>query len=345
VPISRSLPRTLFGALLAILVLVAACSSPAASQAPSAAPSLAVASATPAPTVAPTAAPTASPATFPVTLTDDEGTSVTIPKEPTKIVSLSPANTEILYAIGAGDRVVATDDGSDYPAEAGPLPDVATFQSVDVEKIVAEGADLVVAAGLGFNPPDDIQKLRDLGIPVVVLYAPSIDGVYQDIELVGKATGATDGATKVVDDMRTQIDGIAAATSTGTKPRVYYEVGYTDATGEIFAPADKSFLAEMVSAAGGEPITTGDPNSYSIPLEKLITADPQVIILGVNPFYAPTPDAVKARAGWDAMTAVKDGQIRPVQDTEITRPGPRLAIGLRNLAMAISPDAQLPAAP
>ena len=77
--------------------------------------------------------------------------------------------------------------------------------------------------------------------------------------------------------------------------------------------------------AGADAITTGDPNTYAIPLEKLIERDPQVIILGVNPFYSPTPAAVAARPGWNVMTAVKDDDIRPVNDIEITRPGPRLA--------------------
>jgi iron complex transport system substrate-binding protein len=285
-------------------------------------------------------------AAFPVTLTDDEGTAVEIAAEPQKIVSLTPATTEILFEIGAGDRVVATDDGSDFPTEAVPLPDVATFDSVDVEKIVALDADLVVAGGLGFSPAASIAQLRELKIPVLVVYAPSVDGVYHDIDLLGSATGETAASTELTDSMQAEISAInAAVTAAGTPPRTYYEVGYTDATGQIFAPADQSFVAEMVTLAGADPITTGDPASYEIPLEKLIAADPQLIILGVNPFYAPTPADVKARAGWDVMTAVKNDDIRTVQDTEITRPGPRLPTGLRNLAAAIWPDVTLPAAP
>jgi cobalamin transport system substrate-binding protein len=101
----------------------------------------------------------------------------------------------------------------------------------------------------------------------------------------------------------------------------------------------------MVTLAGGDTITTGDADTYEIPLEKLIERDPQVIVLGVNPFYNPTPEAVAARPGWDVMTAVVNKDIRIVQDTEITRPGPRLPIGLRNLASTIRPDVTLPAAP
>ena len=284
-------------------------------------------------------------AAFPVSLTDDEGTAVEIAAEPERIVSLTPATTEIVFELGAGDRVVATDSGSDFPDAAAALPDVADFGSVDVEKIVALDADLVIAGGLGFTPADAVTQLRGLGIPVVVVYAPSIEAVYADIELVGMAVGAAGGATTLVEGMRSQMDAIHAAVAGGTTPRVFYEIGYTDATGQIFAPADQSFVAEMVTLAGGDTITTGDPTSYEIPLETLIERDPQIIVLGVNPFYAPTAEQVAARTGWDVMSAVKDGGIVSVQDTEITRPGPRLPIGLRNLAAAIRPDVSLPVAP
>ena len=123
-----------------------------------------------------------------------------------------------------------------------------------------------------------------------------------------------------------------------------YEVGYDDTTGAIYAPADTSFVAEMVTLAGAETITTGDPNTYEMSLETLIAEDPQIIVLGTNPFYMPTPDAVANRPGWDAMTAVRNGDVRPVRDIEITRPGPRLPLGLRNLVGAIWPDLTLPAA-
>ena len=300
--------------------------------------------ASPSTSAAASPSPTEAPA-FPVTLTDDEGTTVEVPAEPQKIVSLTPATTETLFALGAGDRVVATDDGSDYPTEAAALPDVATFSSVDVEKVVALEPDLVLAGGLGFTPADAITRLRDLHIPVVVVYAPSVDGVLKDIDLLGSATGTSDAATTLTADMRSDMDAITAAVSSqAPKPRVFYDVGYDDTTGAIYAPAADSFLAEMVTMAGGDAITTGDPNTYELPLETLIAKDPQLIILGTNPFYSPTPESVAARRGWDALTAVRNDDIRPVRDIEITRPGPRLPIGLRALAGAIWPDVTLPEA-
>ena len=97
----------------------------------------------------------------------------------------------------------------------------------------------------------------------------------------------------------------------------------------------------MIALAGGDPITTGSPTDFAIPLEKLIAADPEVIVLG-DAAYGVTAEAVAARPGWDVMTAVKDGAIRPVNDVVVTRPGPRLVEGLRALALAIHPDAAVP---
>lgn len=331
-------------ALLVVLLaaIVGGCSSGGASSSP--APSVAPSPSAAASEAAASPSPSPTPA-FPVTITDDEGTSVELAAEPKKIVSLTPATTEILFQLGAGDRVVATDDGSDYPQQATALPNVATFSSVDVEKVVALEPDLVVAGGLGFTPAESITKLRDLKVPVVVIYAPSVEGVLKDIELLGTATGTSADAESLTTAMRADMDAVASAVaSQSPKPRVFYDVGYDDTTGAIYAPADDSFLAEMVTMAGGDVITTGDPNTYEIPLEKLIEKDPQLIILGTNPFYSPTPDAVAKRRGWDAFTAVRSGDIRPVNDIEITRPGPRLPVGLRTLASAIWPDVTLPAA-
>jgi len=326
-----------FSALLAaLLIVLAACSTGASSASPS---TIAVAAtATPIPSA--TAIPSPSPApAFPATLTDDEGTAVTIPAEPRKIVSLTPAVTETLFALGAGPRVVATTDFDDYPPAAVKLPHVASYTSVDVEKIVGMAADLVIAGGNSFNPPEAITRLRGLGIPVLVVYAPNVATVLKDIRLIGSAVGLADAAATMTDTMQADFDAVSAATASLPKPRTFYELDTS--TGPIYTVADASFTQEMIVLAGGDPITTGSTTDFAIPLEKLIKADPELILLG-DAAYGVTADQVKARAGWKVMTAVKTGQIRPVNDLIVTRPGPRLAAGLRELAMAIHPDLVLP---
>ena len=275
---------------------------------------------------------------FPVTIVDDEGTEVTIEAEPQRIISLSPANTETVYALGAGDRLVGGTDYDDYPPEAAEVTDVATFSGVIMEQVVALEPDLVLAAGNFFTPPGDIDTMRELGYTVVVLYAPDVATVMSDIELIGTTIGAAEAAQALTARMRTQLDAIEAeAAGMGTTPSVFYEV---DAGPEIYAPAPDSFLADMIVRAGGRPITTAGPALWSIPLEELLVADPEVIVLG-DANYGTCPDDVAARAGWEGMSAVVNGDVRPVDDVPITRPGPRLAQGLASLARAIHPELEL----
>ncbi len=277
-------------------------------------------------------------ADFPVTVTDDEGTEVTIEAEPQRIISLSPANTEIAFALGAGDRLVGRTDWDDFPPQAAALTPVASFTGVNMEQVVALEPDLVLAAGNSFTPPDDIERMRDLGYPVVVVYAPDLPTVMTDIELIGTTVGAADEAASMTARMRSRFDAISeAVAATETTPRTFYQVGSEP---EIYAPAPDSFVADMVTFAGGDPITTADPAAWAIPLEELIVADPEVIILG-DANYGVCPEDVFVRPGWDQMTAVVNGDVRPVDDVPVTRPGPRLMQGLASLARAIHPELEL----
>lgn len=280
------------------------------------------------------AAPSGAPVT---TLTDDTGTVVTFPAAPARVISLSPAITETAFALGAGDRLVGGTDYDDYPAEAPALPDVATYTGVLMEQVVALEPELVLAAGNGFTPDADIARMRELGYPVMVLYAEDVSGVIDDIRLIGDALGgdADAAAESMAADMGASIEQISAlAAATGTTPRTFYEIGDQP---ELYGPAPDSFIADMVGLAGGDAITTTDPAVFSVPVEQLIVADPEVIVLG-DALYGVCPDVVAARPGWAAITAVTDGAVRPVNDTVITRPGPRLAEGLASLTRAIHPE-------
>lgn len=287
-----------------------------------------------------TASPSASPteAAFPITLTDDEGTEITLDAAPERVISLSPANTEIVFALEAGGSLVGGTDFDDFPAEAADLPDVATFTGVLMEQVVDLDPDLVLAAGNGFTPAADIERMRDLGLPVLVVYAETVDEVLSDIELIGQAIGRPAEATELTAGMSGRIEEVTdAAGASGDAPRVFYQIGSEP---ELYGPAPGSFIADMVELAGGDPITTSDPAVFSIPVEQLVTADPEVIVVG-DAAYGVCPEQVAARAGWRQMTAVREGAVRPIDDTIVTRPGPRLAHGLASLAVAINPDIEL----
>lgn len=336
-PVASHVPfnRGLAALLAALAMLFVACS---AGGAGSRSASLAPATATPAPTSSPSAAPSEAPA-FPVTLTDDEGTSVEIAAEPEVIVSLTPATTETLFALGLGDRIAGKgEDFFLYPPEAEAIPDVATFDAVDIEEVLALEPDIVFAGGNFFTPPESINRMRDLGLTVVVLYAPTVDAVFDDIELIGQAAGRPEEAAAIVERIRSEFEAVEAAVAGVERPRLFYEL---DANGAIYGPADNSFLAEMISLAGADPITTGSPEKFDISIERLIEQDPEVILLADAPFGV-TVEQVADRPGWAEMTAVKNGDIRPIDDQTVTRPGPRLFLGLQLLARTIHPDVPIP---
>ena len=184
---------------------------------------------------------------------------------------------------------------------------------------------------MGFG---DIAKLRRAGIPVLAVYATDVKGVLKDIELVGDAVGEGPAARDLTASMQAGFDQVGAATKGLPAPKTFYEL---DATKEIYGPAKDSFIAQMISLAGGTPITTDDPAVFSIPLEKLVAADPEVIVLG-DAAYGTTPAIVAARPGWGTMSAVKSGLIQAADDVVISRPGPRLVQGLQALAVAIHPE-------
>jgi len=306
--------------LLAVLLVAACLAGPGQTVAPS-----------------PSAAPTPAATPWTLTLTDDEGTLLILPAVPRTIVSLTPATTELLYALGAGDLLRGRTDADDYPPAASALPVVATYEGVQIEEVVAAAPDLVIAGGNNFTSAADVARLRELGIPLLVVYAADVDGVLADIRLVGRAVGAEQAAEVVVGAIAARIDEVTAAVAGLDRPRTFYEIGYLP---EIYGPAPDSFVADMVSLAGGDPITTSDPAVFSISLERLVTLDPEVIVLG-DAAYGTCPDGVVGRPGWAGMTAVRDGVVRPVDDIVVTRPGPRLGEGLAALALAIHPDAAI----
>ena len=286
-------------------------------------------------TPAPTPTPEAPPApAFPVTVTDDEGTAVTIQSEPQKIVSLTPATTETLFALGVGSRVVGkVEDVANFPPEASSIPVVATFSGVDVEKIVSLGADLVVSGGAGLTQGPAVEQLRRANIPVVVSYPTTIDQAIAGFRTIGQAVGAADAGNKLADDTKAKLDELAASVASVThKPRLFYEI---DNTNGIFTPPADSIYGEMFKLAGADPIS-GDAN-YSISLENLVAADPEVILLGDAAYGVKAEDVAK-RPGWGDMTAVKQGNIFPIDDIIVTRPGPRLVDGLQALIQAIQPE-------
>jgi iron complex transport system substrate-binding protein len=251
---------------------------------------------------------------------DDEGTEVIIEALPERIISLSPANTEIVFALGAGGRLVGGTDYDDYPAEAAALADVATFTGVVMEQVVELEPDLVLAAGNDFTKPDG-SRVHELGYQ----WSSSTRRTCRRAgghQLIGRAIGEQTQPRPSPE--RWSRWTVVGRGGPGLKPHLLQLDFFEGAT---FGPAPESFVADMVDLAGGEAITTGDPALFEMPLERLVEADPEVIVLG-DAAYGVCPADVASRAGWADMSAVAHGDVRPVDGVPITRPGPRLAEGM-----------------
>ena len=316
--------------LLFLLVLVAACAAPAGPS-----PTASGIDAPSTPSVAPSVA------AFPVTLTDDAGRELVLESEPRRIVSLAPSNTEIVCALGACDLLVGVTDFDDFPPEVADVDDVVIAASVDVELVVAAEPDLVLAAGNELTPTAVIEQLDELGLPVLVLYPETLDEVYADIQLIGAALDRAQEADDLVGGLEGRVADVVAAVEGAERPATLYEVFYSEGT--TYTAGKGSFLASLLELAGATPVT-GDAQGV-IGAEELVTADPELILLGTASYDPSMADAetaiqtVRARSGWEDLAAVRDGDVVPyLDDIVTTRPGPRIVDGLEALARAIHPD-------
>lgn len=264
-------------------------------------------------------------ASFPVTVGSGE-TAVEIPAEPERIVSLSPSITEMLFAIGAGDSVVAADSYSNYPEDA-PTTDLSGFDP-NVEAIIGYEPDLVVASS---DPGQVAASLAEVGVPTLVLpAAASLDDTYAQIEQLGVATGRMTEAVELVSQMQADIEALVAELPDDPEPVSYfheldpnlYTVTSSTFVGEVYE------LAGMVSIADEAPDAGGDYPQLSP--EYIISADPDVI------FFADggggvTAEDIAQRPGWDQLTAVQEGRVVEVDKDIASRWGPRVVDFLRIL--------------
>jgi iron complex transport system substrate-binding protein len=260
---------------------------------------------------------TAAPA-FPVTVEADNG-PVTLAEEPDAVVSLSATATESLFAIGAGDQVIAVDDQSNYPAEA-PVTDLSGFQP-NVEAIAGYEPDLVVAA---YDPGGLVDGLEKLDIPVLLQdAAPDLEAAYEQIETLGAATGNVDGATEVVESMRSEIEQLVSSATGAAGATVYHELGP-----DFFTATSDTFIGSVYELLGLENIAdeAGDEASGGYPqltAEFIVDANPDLIVLADTKCCEQTAATVAKRPGWKQIDAVAAGHVVEADDDIASRWGPR----------------------
>ena len=305
---------------IALVVLVAACG-----DNPPAADSTTT-TVTPTSTTTTTAVPG-----FPVTLDTPTG-PVTIPNAPEAVISLSATATEMLFAIGAGDQVVAVDEFSDYPADA-PTTDLSGF-TPNVEAIASYAPDLVVVS---FDPEGLVASLNSLDIPVIQHDAAvTLDDTYLQIEQLGEATGHVAEAQGLVADMQAEIsDLVATLRPSETGLTYYHELDDT-----FFSVTSATFLGQLYSLLGLTSIADGsDPDGFGYPqlsAEAIIDADPDFIFLADTICCGQSQETVAARPGWETLKAVVNGHVVELDDAVASRWGPRVIELLRVVASAVA---------
>ena len=266
-----------------------------------------------------------------LTLTDGLGRSVTLTAVPQRIASLSPAATEILFAVGAGDQVVAVDMFSNYPPEASTREKLDAFQP-SVEAIAGAQPDLVLVF---YDPGNLVEGLTNANLTVFFLETPtSVEGVLDQIRVLGKVTGHPQEAEGLVESMQEDISAVQerlAAVEQG--PRVFHEVD-----NQLYTVAPDSFVGNLYTILKAQNIAAGTGQAFpQLSQEAIIEADPEVIILG-DAVGGESPETVKARPGWGSISAVKNDRIYVVDPDIVSRPGPRLADALETLARALYPE-------
>ena len=286
-----------------------------------------------------TLAPTQEPTPLQISLTDGLGRTVTLPAPAKRIISLSPSNTEILYAIGAGEAVIARDEFSNYPAEAASLPSIGgSMGDYNLEEIVKLEPDLVLAAEI--NTPEMVKSLESLGVTVYYLSNPTdLDGVYELLRQAATLAGTNGPAEALIASLQTRVTAVQDALATvETRPTVFYELDGSDPSAPWTSGPD-TFMDKLIQLAGGQNVASDLTSGWAqISQEALLVADPDFILLG-DAAYGVTAEQVSARPGWGVLQAVQTGAIHPFNDDLVSRPGPRLVDGLEELAKIIHPEA------
>jgi iron complex transport system substrate-binding protein len=291
----------------------------------------------------PTAQPTATLAVpaasdYPLTLTDGLGRGLTLAAAPARIVSLAPSNTEILFAVGAGDAVVGVTKYCTFPEAATKIEQIGGFsaKTISVEAIVALKPDVVFSGDESQQPV--IEALEQAGIPVIALKAATFEDVYANIALAGRATGHAAEAEQVVAAMRERVAAVSAKAATipaDQRRLVFYEVFDEP----LMTAGPGTFIGQMIELAGAVNVFADASAEYpEISAEEVVARQPEVIVGPQSHADKLTAEVIAARPGWGGLAAVRDNQIVIIDGDSVSRAGPRLAEALEALAASLYPD-------
>jgi iron complex transport system substrate-binding protein len=271
---------------------------------------------------------------FPLTLTDDDGVSVTIKALPRRIVTFAPSNTEIVFALGLGSELVGVSGSfDDYPPEAKAIAQVGGSGDFgadpNVEKVVSLQPDLMITISGGDQWK---ARLRGLGIAVFTINATSFDDLLRDVRTVGEITGASAAAATLTGQMAAQAQSVQSKVAQEPRVSCFFEAYYPPLT----TVGPHTFIYDLLSRAGCDPVTAQAKSDYpEWSVDQLVAIGPAVYLVASE--SGVSASAVARRPGFGAILAVRDGKVFLVSSDLISRPGPRVVEGLMALAEAMHP--------
>ena len=266
-------------------------------------------------------------------ITDDLGRTLQIERIPQRIVSLSPSNTEIVYALGLQDHLIGVTTYCNYPPEAKNKTQVSGYSTVDMEKVVSLQPDLILADNI--HKTEVIPAFEKLGIPVLGIVAPNLDRLLADIELLGKICGKQDASSALAEGLQKRITAVQQKTAGKTQPRVFFVTWHDP----LWTVGRGSMIDDLITRAGGINIASDLKANQTIDLETAIQRNPEVIvILNSMGDEAVSYRFLKNEPRFQATDALKNNRVYQVNSDIFGRTTPRSVDGLEELAKLIHPE-------
>lgn len=267
---------------------------------------------------------------YPVTVAGTDGDEIVLEAEPERIISVGPNITELIYSLGAEEKLVGRTEYCDYPEAVLSVDTIGTLYTPDIEKILSLEPDLVIAS-THFKEESKTQ-LEEAGIPVLVLYEKTdVAGVYNMIDTMGTALNTVEAAQDVAADMKERIQSAEDKVKGAEPVSVYYVVGFGE-SGDYTAGGD-TFIHGILTAAGGRNIAE-DVSGWSYSVESLLEADPEVILLSEEEY-----DGFITTAPYNELSAVKNGKVYTIDTNMLDRQCARNADAIEEIARLLHPEA------
>lgn len=274
-------------------------------------------------------------APWPRTEVDDQGKTVTLDTIPERIISLAPSNTELLYALGLGDRIRGVTEYCNYPEDALKKDKIGGFSTVSLEKVIALKPDFVVASE--GNNPETIERIRSFGIPVYYVDAKSLADIYAVLEKLGDLTGTTAKAKSLVAGLKSREDAVKARSEKDTEKPVMAHVIWYD---PIYVSGSGTFQDELIRTAGGVNAFSDKPDHHIVNVEEFIDKNPDILLINSGSGMDDTKEELlhyfQTEPRLSSLKAIKENNTILVDSNIADRSGPRLWDMLEEIADAIS---------